>query len=100
MIVTWLGARCGTGHAGLTGTEACIRNIASSNCVHMTSFCCHGTPVLRIAFAIVAFLHHTLLALDDGLYALQPSITHLPRSELHRCLQRHNISRLPDVCRG
>ena len=32
-----------------------------------------------------------------GLYALQPSIPHLTRSALHRCLQRHGISRLPDV---
>ena len=38
-----------------------------------------------------------LLPLDDCLYALQPSIPHLTRSSLHRCLQRHGISRLPDV---
>ena len=46
---------------------------------------------------IVAFRRHTLLALDDCLYALQPSIPHLSRSSLHRCLQRYGISRLPDV---
>ena len=46
---------------------------------------------------IVAFRRHTLLALDDCLYALQPSIPHLTRSSLHRCLQRHGISRLPEV---
>src|SRR3954466_7757665 len=46
---------------------------------------------------IVAFRRHTLLALDDCHYALQPSIPHLTRSSLHRCLQRHGISRLPDV---
>jgi len=46
---------------------------------------------------VVAFRRHTLLALDDCLYALQPSIPHLSRSSLHRCLQRHGISRLPDV---
>ena len=46
---------------------------------------------------IVAFRRHTLLPLDDCLYALQPSIPHLTRSSLHRCLQRHGISRLPDV---
>ena len=34
---------------------------------------------------------------DDRLYALQPSLPHLTRSSLHRCLQRHGISRLPDV---
>jgi transposase InsO family protein len=46
---------------------------------------------------IVAFRKLTLLPLDDCLYALQPSIPSLSRSALHRCLQRHAISRLPDV---
>lgn len=46
---------------------------------------------------IVAFRKRTLLALDDCLYALQASIPHLTRSSLHRCLQRHGISRLPEV---
>jgi transposase InsO family protein len=46
---------------------------------------------------IVAFRRHTLLPLDDCLYALQPTIPHLTRSSLHRCLQRHGISRLPQV---
>ena len=46
---------------------------------------------------IVAFRRHTLLPLDDCLYALQPTIPHLSRSSLHRCLQRHGISRLPDI---
>jgi transposase-like protein len=45
--------------------------------------------------AVVAFRRHTLLPLDDCLYALQTSIPHLTRSSLHRCLQRHGISRLP-----
>ena len=45
----------------------------------------------------MAFRRHTLLPLDDCLYALQPTIPHLTRSSLHRCLQRHNMSRLPDV---
>ncbi|RWF38107.1 MAG: IS481 family transposase, partial [Mesorhizobium sp.] len=45
----------------------------------------------------VAFRRYTLLPLDDCLYALQPTIPHLTRSSLHRCLQRHGISRLPDV---
>jgi len=31
------------------------------------------------------------------LYALQPTIPHLSRSTLHRCYQRHGISRLPDI---
>ena len=46
---------------------------------------------------IVAFRRHTLLPLDDCLYALQPTIPTLTRSSLHRCLQRHGISRLPEV---
>ena len=46
---------------------------------------------------IVAFRKHTLLPLDDCLYALQATIPQLTRSSLHRCLQRHDISRLPDV---
>jgi len=46
---------------------------------------------------IVAFRKHTLLPLDDCLYALEDSIPHLTRSSLHRCLQRHGISRLPDI---
>jgi hypothetical protein len=47
--------------------------------------------------AILAFRELTLLPLDDCLYALQPTIPHLTRSSLHRCLQRHGISRLPEV---
>ena len=46
---------------------------------------------------IVAFRKHTLLPLDDCLWALQATIKCLTRSSLHRCLQRHGISRLPDV---
>jgi hypothetical protein len=46
---------------------------------------------------VVAFRRHTLLPLDDCLYALQATIPHLTRSSLHRCLQRYGISRLPDV---
>jgi len=45
----------------------------------------------------VAFRKHTLLPLDDCLYALQATIPHLTRSSLHRCFQRHEISRLPEV---
>ncbi|SHL93449.1 hypothetical protein SAMN02746009_03645 [Hymenobacter psychrotolerans DSM 18569] len=43
----------------------------------------------------VAFRRHTLLPLDDCLYALQATIPQLSRSALHRCFQRHGISRLP-----
>src|SRR5215470_16751124 len=46
---------------------------------------------------VVAFRRHSLLPLDDCLYALQPTIPHLTRSSLHRCLQRHGISRLPEA---
>ena len=46
---------------------------------------------------IVAFRKHTLLPLDDCLYALQATIPHLTRSSLHRCLKRHAISRLPEI---
>ena len=45
----------------------------------------------------VAFRRHTLLPLDDCLYALQATIPNLTRSSLHRCYQRHGISRLPEV---
>jgi hypothetical protein len=44
---------------------------------------------------VVAFRPHTLLPLDAALYEMQPSIPHLIRSALHRCLQRHGISHLP-----
>jgi len=46
---------------------------------------------------VVAFRRHTLLPLDDCLYALQATLPRLTRSSLHRCLQRHGISRLPDT---
>ncbi len=46
---------------------------------------------------VVAFRRHTLLPLDDCLYALQPTIPHLTRSSLHGCLRRHGISRLPEM---
>lgn len=73
-------------------------------------YCCHATgkevqPEGQISQAglgtdrwgDLAFRRHTLLPLYDCLYALQSSIPHLTRSALHRCLQRHGISRLPDV---
>jgi transposase-like protein len=46
---------------------------------------------------IVAFRRHTLLPLDDCLYALQATVPHLTRSSLHRCFRRHGISRLPET---
>ena len=40
--------------------------------------------------------HHPASAIAR-LYALQATILHLTRSSLHRCLQRHGISRLPEI---
>src|SRR5947208_15895222 len=45
----------------------------------------------------VAFRKHTLLPLDDCLYALQATIPHLTRSSLHRLFQRHGVSCLPSA---
>ena len=47
--------------------------------------------------AAVALRKHTMLGLDDCLYALQSTIPHLTRSALHRCFQRHGVSQLPRV---
>jgi hypothetical protein len=44
---------------------------------------------------VVAFRQKTLLPLDDVLGCLRDAIPHLSRSALHRCLQRHGVSRLP-----
>ena len=49
---------------------------------------------------VVAFRRHTLLPLNDCLYALQATTPQLTRSSLHRCLQRHDISPLPGVARN
>ena len=46
---------------------------------------------------IVVFRRQTVLPLDDCLYAWQATIPHLTCSSWHRCLQRHGISRLPEV---
>jgi len=45
---------------------------------------------------IVTTRHKTLLPLDDLFDLLKPVIPTLTRSNLHRCLQRHNISKLGD----
>jgi transposase InsO family protein len=45
----------------------------------------------------VALRKHTLLPLDDCLYALQATIPRLTRSSLLRLFQRHDISRLPEI---
>ena len=44
---------------------------------------------------VVAFRQKTLLPLDDVFGCLKDTIPNLSRSALHRCLQRHGISRLP-----
>jgi transposase-like protein len=44
---------------------------------------------------VVEFRRRTLLPLDDVLGCLKDTIPTLSRSALHRCLQRHGISRLP-----
>ena len=38
---------------------------------------------------ILAFRRHTLLPLDDCLYALQPTLPHLTRSSLHQIGRAH-----------
>lgn len=43
----------------------------------------------------IAFRKYTLLPIDDCLYSLQDTISHLTRSSLHRLFQRHGINRLP-----
>ena len=44
---------------------------------------------------IVEFRRRTLLPLDDVMGCLKDQLPKLTRSALHRCLQRHGISRLP-----
>jgi transposase len=45
---------------------------------------------------VVEFRRRTLLPLDDVLGSLRDTIPKLTRSSLHRCLERHGISRLPE----
>ena len=63
----------------------------SSTADHRTGPTVPKSTVLSIeqAAVIVAFRKHTLLPLDDCLYALQATIPQLTRSSLHRCLERH-----------
>ena len=46
---------------------------------------------------VVAFRRDPLLPLDDCHHALQPMIPQLDPSALQPCLQRHDISRQPEV---
>jgi hypothetical protein len=58
----------------------------------------HSTVLTKEEEAmIVAFRRHTLLPLDDGLYACPSTIPYLTQSALRRCLMRHGISRLPAI---
>jgi hypothetical protein len=55
----------------------------------------HSTVLTQEEEALIGTCRrHTLLPLNDGLYALQATIPHLTRSALHRCLMRHGISRI------
>ena len=55
---------------------------------------CHSTVLtLEEEALVVALRRHTLLPLDDCLHVLQATLPHLTRSALHRCLQRHGLSR-------
>ncbi len=57
------------------------------------------STVLTVEEAImVAFRRHTLPPLDDSLYSLQPTIPHLTRSSLHRCLVP--LTKIPPCCRA
>lgn len=48
----------------------------------------HSTRLSEAEEAVgVAFRRHTLLPLDDSLYALRPTIPNLTPSSLHRCLR-------------
>ena len=44
----------------------------------------------------IEFRRRTLLPLDDVLGYLRDTTPKLTRSALHRCLERHGSSRLPD----
>jgi transposase InsO family protein len=59
--------------------------------------CCSTLLSKEEEALIVAFRKHTLLPLDDCLYALQVTVPYLTRSSVHRCLQRHGISQLPET---
>ena len=57
----------------------------------------HSTVLTAVEEAmIVEFRRRTLLPLDDILGCLRDTIPKLTRSSLHRCLDRHGISRLPE----
>jgi transposase InsO family protein len=56
----------------------------------------HSTVLTEAEEAIIVeFRRRTLLPLDDVMGCLRDTIPKLSRSALHRCLERHGISRLP-----
>ena len=65
-----------------------------AGCTQGTQASLPGLTVEEEAIAVTC-RRHTLLPLDDCLYALQATIPHLSRAALHCCFQRHGISRLP-----
>lgn len=79
------------GHIAYRSTRAAGRRAAGPKNPHSTVLTIEDEAVIN------AFRRHTLLPLDDCLNALQATIPHLMRSSLHRCMQRHGISRLPEV---
>ena len=56
----------------------------------------HSTVLTLAEEAMVVDRRRTLLPLDDVLGCLRDSIPKLTRSSLHRRLERHGISRLPE----
>ena len=53
-----------------------------------------STPLTAEEKAVVmSFRRYTLRSVHDGLYAFQANIPYLPRSSVHRWLQRHRIKR-------
>jgi hypothetical protein len=42
-----------------------------------------ASPHLRLTMMVIALRRHTLLPLNDCLYALQPTIPHLTKAALH-----------------
>ena len=78
-------------------TVAKWRQRTTTNDAPMGPTAPHST-VLTLAeeAMVVEFRRRTLLPLDDVLGCLRDSIPKLTRSSLHRCLERHGISRLPE----
>ena len=73
------------------------RSRTTTNDAQMGPSSPHSTVLTRAEEAmVVEFRRRTLSPLDDVLGCLKESIPKLTRSSLHRCLERHGISRLPN----